>query len=517
MTSQEPVQSKERGSSTLGELLIAFSTVTSVGLGLGTDHGIRTCYIGVCLAADLELPPPGSADVYYTALMKDGGCTCGTSQMAAFLGADERDALADFVQLDPDNELQMLRWIFRHAGRGSGPVTRARRTLDALVHGARFERDSAIAECEVAQRVAERLGLADETRAGLTACTERWDGKGRPYGLAGDAIPLVARIINLSAAVEIAERLSGQDGAVAMVRQRSGKAFDPMVASAFLALVERTDFWAALDEDGLRERVLAMEPADRRLSGGADALDRFTTVVADLVDLKRPATAGHARRVAELADRLAARIGLPGMERVTLRRAAFVHNAGLLALSAHALARGGMDAAYRAHPRGTLELLGGVPALRGACELAALHHERLDGSGWPAGAEAARQSLAARVLAAACASDELTGGTTGIQADEAMQALAAGPGLDGQVLDALAAETGTPRIARTAERPAGLTEREIEVLRLGAAGFSVREIGRRLVISHHTARHHLENAYAKIGCSSRAAAALFAAEHGLLG
>ena len=290
MTSQEPVQSEERGSSTLGELLIAFSTVTSVGLGLGTDHGIRTCYIGVCLAADLELPPPGSADVYYAALMKDGGCTCGTSQMAAFLGADERDALADFVQLDPDNELQMLRWIFRHAGRGSGPVTRARRTIDALVHGARFERDSAIAECEVAQRVAERLGLADETRAGLTACTERWDGKGRPYGLAGDAIPLVARIINLSAAVEIAERLSGQDGAVAMVRQRSGKAFDPMVASAFLALAERTDFWAALDEDGLRERVLAMEPADRRLSGGADALDRFTTVLADLVDLKRPAT-----------------------------------------------------------------------------------------------------------------------------------------------------------------------------------------------------------------------------------
>jgi DNA-binding CsgD family transcriptional regulator len=61
-----------------------------------------------------------------------------------------------------------------------------------------------------------------------------------------------------------------------------------------------------------------------------------------------------------------------------------------------------------------------------------------------------------------------------------------------------------------------LTEREVEVLRLGAAGMSVREIGMRLTISPHTARHHLENAYAKIGCSTRAAAALFAAEHGLL-
>lgn len=516
MTSVEPAQSAEHGPSTLGELLLAFSTVTSVGLGFGTDHGIRACYIGSCLSADLELPPDGVADVYYTALLKDGGCTCGTSQMAAFLGADERDAIADFAQLDPDNDLQMLRWLFRHAGRGSGPVTRVRRTIDALVHGSRFERDNSIAECEVAQRVAERFGLSDETCASLTACTERWDGKGHPYGLAGDTIPLVARIVNLSAAVEIGERFSGRDGAVAMVRKRSGKAFDPMVASAFLALAERADFWAPLDEDGLRERVLAMEPADGRLTGGVEALDRFSMLLADLVDLKRPTTAGHARRVADLSDRIAGRVGLPAAERVTLRRAAFIHNVGLLSLSAHALASGKTDSAYRAHPLIPAQLLDGLPSLRAACEVAALHHERLDGSGWPAGVDAARQPLTARVLAAACAFDALAGADSSMHATEVMQALAAAAGLDRQVLDALAAEAGTPRIARPTERPAGLTEREIEVLRLGAAGLSVREIGKRLVISHHTARHHLESAYTKIGCSSRAAAALFAAEHGLL-
>lgn len=516
MTSVEPAPPGDLGPSTLGELLLAFSAATSVGLGFGTDHGIRTCYIAMCLAADLELPPARTADIYYTALMKDGGCTCGTSQMAAFLGADEREALADFTRLDPDNELQMLRWLFRHAGRGSSPVTRVQRTLDALLHGSRFERDTSLAECEVAQRVAERLGLSAETRASLTACTERWDGKGHPLGLAGDAIPLVARILSLSAAVEIGTRFSGAEGAVEVVRQRAGKAFDPTVASAFLALAERADFWAPLEEADLRDRVLTMEPSDARIVGGPVALDRFTEVLADLVDLKRPATAGHARRVAALVDRLGDRVGLPGADRVALRRAALLHNLGLLAVSAHTLARGKLDAAYHAHPLLPAQLLDGIPALRTPCDLAALHHERTDGSGWPAGVNAARQPLAARVLAVACAFDELTHAGADLPPADALQALAGSGGLDVDVLDALAADLGTPRATRVIERPAGLTEREVEVLRLAAMGMSVREIGKRLVISHHTARHHLESAYAKIGCSTRAAAALFAAEHGLL-
>lgn len=503
------------GAESLGELLVAFSSVTSMGLGLGTEHGIRTCYIGMSIANDLELPPERAADVYYTALAKDGGCTCGTSQMAEFLGADERDAIAEYVQLDPDNELQMLRWVFRHAGRGGGAVTRIRRTLDALVHGARFEHENAVAECEVAQRAADRLGLSKETRDALTACTERWDGKGLPFGRSGDAIPLAARIVNLSAAVEIAHRLSGPESARVLVVERAGKSFDPRITGAFLGIAEHAAFWAQLEDEGLRERVLALEPAEGPTPVGA--IERFTTVIGDLVDLRRPATAGHSRRVADLADRVASRLDLAAGERVALRRAALIHGAGLLAMSAHALARGDADVAYRSHPLVAAQLLGEVASLRSACEIAAGHHERTDGSGWPAGSEERRQSRSARILAGVCAFDERAGGVDGAPADAALESLVAGGGFDAAVLDAIAAAAGAPRPAAPPEqRPAGLTEREIEVLRLAAAGLSVREIGTRLVISHHTARHHLESTYGKIGCSSRAAAALFAAEHGLL-
>ena len=75
---------------------------------------------------------------------------------------------------------------------------------------------------------------------------------------------------------------------------------------------------------------------------------------------------------------------------------------------------------------------------------------------------------------------------------------------------------GSPQ--RTAgDRPAGLSEREIEVLRLVADGLSNREIANRLTVSPRTAEHHVQHIYAKIGASSRASAALFAMEHGLLG
>jgi DNA-binding NarL/FixJ family response regulator len=65
-------------------------------------------------------------------------------------------------------------------------------------------------------------------------------------------------------------------------------------------------------------------------------------------------------------------------------------------------------------------------------------------------------------------------------------------------------------------RPAGLSDREVEVLRLVARGLSNREVADRLTVSRRTAEHHVQHIYDKIGVSSRAAAALFAMEHDLL-
>jgi DNA-binding NarL/FixJ family response regulator len=87
--------------------------------------------------------------------------------------------------------------------------------------------------------------------------------------------------------------------------------------------------------------------------------------------------------------------------------------------------------------------------------------------------------------------------------------------LDGEAADAVLSAVGH-RVPRRREGPAGLTQREVEVLRLLAQGLSNKEIASRLVITPKTAANHVEHIYTKIDASSRAAASLFAMKHGLL-
>jgi DNA-binding NarL/FixJ family response regulator len=106
----------------------------------------------------------------------------------------------------------------------------------------------------------------------------------------------------------------------------------------------------------------------------------------------------------------------------------------------------------------------------------------------------------------------------GSEPERLLSALQADGTLDPDCLAVLAAEVAGARVAGRARPswPAGLTEREVEVLRLIATGLNLKEAADRLVISDHTARHHLESVYSKAGVSSRAGVTLFAVENGLL-
>jgi DNA-binding NarL/FixJ family response regulator len=87
--------------------------------------------------------------------------------------------------------------------------------------------------------------------------------------------------------------------------------------------------------------------------------------------------------------------------------------------------------------------------------------------------------------------------------------------LDDAAVDAVLRAAGH-RVGRRRDGPAGLTPREVEVLGLLARGMSNKQIAERLVITPKTAANHVEHIYTKIGASNRAAAGLFATQHGLL-
>src|SRR5262249_16715600 len=162
------------------------------------------------------------------------------------------------------------------------------------------------------------------------------------------------------------------------------------------------------------------------------------------------------------------------------------------------------------------------PTLAPLGAIAAQHHERLDGSGYPRGLVGQAITPAGRLLAAADAYHAMTelrphrpARSPEETSTELRTEVTAGR-LDGDAVNAVLRAAGHRAGARR-EWPAGLTAREVEGPRLVARGFSKREIAERLIISRKTADKHVEHAYAKIGVSNRARASLFAARHGLMG
>lgn len=175
------------------------------------------------------------------------------------------------------------------------------------------------------------------------------------------------------------------------------------------------------------------------------------------------------------------------------------------------------------HPYYSERILAASLVLEAIAPIAAMHHERLDGSGYHRAGRSQALSTAARVLAAADAFQAMTQRRPhreALDAERAAAELRAGAAageLDPHAVDAVIEAAGLPRPARPRDvRPAGLTDREVEVLGLVARACSNREVAEQLQISRRTAEHHVQHVYAKIGVSSRSAAALFALEHDLL-
>ena len=168
-------------------------------------------------------------------------------------------------------------------------------------------------------------------------------------------------------------------------------------------------FWASLEMPD----VQAVEPADRVLRADDAGLDRVAEAFAGIVDAKSPYTARHCEGVAEIADGIAATMGLDHATRRLLRRAALLHDLGKLGVSNRILDKpgpltDGEWSAVRRHPRLSMIILRAVPALAPVGRLSATHHERLDGSGYPYGLTASELKLPDRVLQVADVTDALT-------------------------------------------------------------------------------------------------------------
>ena len=296
---------------------------------------------------------------------------------------------------------------------------------------------------------------------------------------------------------------------------------DPQVAACF---VEDATKILALDEGASAwEEVLALEPQPP-LVLEAEPLDRALAAMGNFADLISPYLAGHSSGVAELAAAAASACGIDEAGLTAIRRAGLLHDLGRVAVHPRIWQKRGPLTAdeweqVRLHPYHTERVLSRSPFLSGLSSIAGAHHERLDGSGYHRGANGHGLASPARLLAAADAYHAMTEPRPHRDRllPERAAAVAAEEGSAGRLdRDAVAAvlEAAGQRAPRL-DRPAGLTDREAEVVAMLARGLQTKQVARALGISVKTADHR-PDAYRKIGVSSRAAATLFAMEHGLV-
>jgi len=432
-------------SPSFGALLCALAPALDLAEARPGGHAVRASWIGQQLGRAIGLPTRSLRAAWLTLLLKDLGGSQTGPEIHRLLAVDDLAFKQAWRTPAPPRPLAVaLAW------RGAGGLA----ALRLLARGRALAHRLADSRAAAGARLARALVPGEDVPAALATLDAHWDGRGTPAGLAGEDIPHLARVAALAQALDLAFVRGGPEAAMALARRQRGRAFDPALCDTMLALGQDVAFWRRLDDDELALALVAAEPAPQPLDD--DALDAVARVFGQAADAKSRHTAGHSERVAQRADEIAARLGLDLAHRRWLRRAALLHDLGVLGVSTALLdATGPQDAAARearnAHAALTETLLAGCPPLKALARIAGAHHERLDGAGYPRGLDARHLRLETRIIRCADRYDALVSGRAAHPARSADAALALMQGEVGSHIDAdcllalRAALAGPPR------------------------------------------------------------------------
>ncbi|MBI4491715.1 MAG: HD domain-containing protein [Chloroflexi bacterium] len=481
-----------------------------------------TCLLATKLGEALGLGEDDLRRVYYLSLLQHVGCTAMNHELAAMVG-DELVMRAGAATLDLSDPEVIVPYLLEVFAR-TLPGLAAAQALERVHAAGELFAEGRSATCEVAQMLGARLGFDERLRRDLGLVYERWDGKGFPGQTWGEALSVPLQVMQVAEGARAMHDARGADAVYAAMRPRVGTWYRPEIAEALLR--QASDLLPVLSVASRWEAVLEAEP------GGPtplseERLEDVLRAMAEFVDLKSPYLVGHSVRVANLAERAARRAGLPERDARLLRHAGWVHDLGRVGVSTSLWGKAGPLTAgqweqVRLHAYYTARVLARVSWCPELSALASMHHERLDGSGYFRAAPASVQSPAVRLLAAADSYQAMTearphrAALDSQRAAEELQREVRAGRVDAEAAEAVLEAAGAPA-RRRRTHVAGLTTREVEVLRLVARGLSTREIAQAFTISPKTAAKHIEHIYLKAGVSTRAAATLFALQHDLLG
>ncbi len=397
----------------LADVLAGLSHALDLTEGQREGHAVRTCLIGMRIADVLRLDRELRSPLFYALLMKDLGCSSNAARFAALFGADDQGVKSDLKVTNWSHALESFRFVARNVAPGQFWLRRVWQLMGVLSRGPEGAREVVVTRCERGADIARMLGLPDQTAHAIRALDEHWDGRGQPYNLKGDSIPLLARILGLAQTVEVFVTTHGLDTAFDMAVSRRGSWFDPVVVEALLALRQDHKFWHNLLEGDTLAQISRIEPADEIQMADEDRLDLIAEAFALVIDAKSPWTFRHSKGVAEFSAAIARTVGFSEARIRDVRRAALLHDIGKLGVSSLILDKpekltDDEFAIMRRHPVNTRAILSRTGCFSHLADVASSHHERLDGRGYDRGVADPELPMLARILCAADICDALS-------------------------------------------------------------------------------------------------------------
>lgn len=395
----------------VSEVLSSLSFALDLTEGQPVGHSVRSCVFGMYIAREIGLPLEDQGNLYYALLMKDAGCSTNASRMFQIFGTDNIAAKRDVKTTDWTRiGWESLEYALTHVRTGAPFLERVRALFDLALHQERNAKEVVQIRCERGADIARRIGLPEATASAIHSLDELWNGAGHPQGLRGKQIPLLARIMNLAQTIDVFYITHGRQAALDVTKKRSGRWFDPDLVKAFHSAAKQETLWE--DVDDAAQRVTAFEPRHDLLPADEDTLDRICLAFADVIDAKSPFTYRHSTGVAGAAVAIANQLSMSPAEVTLIRRAALLHDIGKLSVSNAILDKPGKLtgdewAVVRKHPHYSYEILKRIPGFADLSEIAASHHEKLDGTGYFRGSSAEQLSLPARILVVADIYDAL--------------------------------------------------------------------------------------------------------------
>lgn len=392
--------------------------------GQSVGHTVRSTIIGMRIAAELDLSAFDRVALYGALLLKDSGSS-GHSRVTEVV--DEQGERPRRISLSPTHALTALKSVRSESLRAMTSLFR--RSGRGVMHGM-------LTRAERGESIALRIGFSTATADAIRHIDEHWDGTGLPDGKIGHEIPLFSRIILVAQTLDAFNTQRGLAAAMRMARERSGTWFDPQLVRIARSFREDVSWWEALQSPDATAMAVAVEPQQHTRFVDERGLDEVAGAFAEIIDAKSSFTWQHSTNVAKYARATAYELGFEKRDVAVLNRAALLHDVGKLGISSGILEKAGPmtddeRAEMQRHPMYTWEILQRVSAFAGFARTAALHHEKLDGTGYPWGVRGEDLDIASRILCVADIYEALTANRpyrAGLSREAALKIIRSGSG-----------------------------------------------------------------------------------------